>query len=149
MKRLVLFSLLALTVTSVNAQVGSDTTSVKMAQNFSQPQQVIDIVRYKLYPTQNIWNFIKLDTRTGKMWQVQFGMDGDNRSECVLNEQNLVTLFEGERIVIRDGEEINGRFTLYPTQNIYNFILLDQLTGKTYQAQWSFDEENRGIVPIE
>ena len=29
-------------------------------------------VVYKIFPTTNMWNFIKLDTRNGKMWQVQY-----------------------------------------------------------------------------
>jgi hypothetical protein len=45
-------------------------------------------------------------------------------------------------------EELNERFTLYPTQNMYNFILLDQIDGKTWQVQWSTDPELRGVVPI-
>ena len=28
--------------------------------------------RYKLYPTQNMWTFLKLDTETGRIWQVQY-----------------------------------------------------------------------------
>ena len=46
-------------------------------------------------------------------------------------------------------QEVNDRFTLYPTQNIYTFILLDQIEGKTWQVQWSSDRENRAILPIE
>ena len=42
----------------------------------------------------------------------------------------------------------NGRFFLYPTKNIYNFILLDQIDGRTWQVQWSYDENKRIIVPI-
>ena len=33
--------------------------------------QVVDIDRYKLYPTQNTWTFLELDTQTGRVWQVQ------------------------------------------------------------------------------
>ena len=40
------------------------------------------------------------------------------------------------------------RYRLFPTQNMYNFILLDQIDGYTYQVQWHGDEENRGVVPI-
>lgn len=40
------------------------------------------------------------------------------------------------------------RFKLFPTQNIYNFILLDKIDGKTWQVQWSFDEANRAVLPI-
>ncbi|WP_198015991.1 hypothetical protein [Barnesiella viscericola] len=74
---------------------------------------------YKLFPTNNIWTFIKLDTRNGKMWQIQYDVSGNNRFEVELNTRNLIY---GE-------DEENGRFTLYPTNNTYNFILLDQKRG--------------------
>lgn len=93
---------------------------------------------YQLFPTQNIWNFIKLDTRNGKMWQVQYSVGAENRIESVLNS---IPLAPGNL-------ELAGRFTLYPTQNIYNFILLDQINGSVYQVQWSAKEENRGVIPI-
>jgi hypothetical protein len=96
-------------------------------------------VSYRLFPTQNIWTFIKLNTRNGKMWQVQFDIQGDNRGTTFLNILPLVS----------SEEEVNDRFTLYPTQNMYNFILLDQLNGRTWQVQWSTKFENRLIVPIE
>lgn len=100
----------------------------------------VNVPTYKLYPTENIWNFLKLDTRTGRIWQVQFSVDGDkDRFEVVLNSKDLI--WDGKYF-------INGRFELYPTQNMYNFILLDQITGDTYQVQWSLKEENRGIIPI-
>ena len=40
---------------------------------FSEPTQSTD-VRYRLFPTQNMWTFLKLDTMTGKIWQVQFSV---------------------------------------------------------------------------
>lgn len=39
--------------------------------------QTDDIERFKLFPTQNMWTFIKLDTQTGQMWQVQYSVKGD------------------------------------------------------------------------
>ena len=42
----------------------------------------------------------------------------------------------------------NGRFFLYPTENIYNFILLDQIDGRTWQVQWNYDDNKRIIFPI-
>ena len=50
--------------------------------------------------------------------------------------------------LVANDKKVNGRFELYPTQNIYNFILLDKIDGKTWQVQWSFDEENRAVLPI-
>ncbi|MEE9438313.1 MAG: hypothetical protein V3V14_04885 [Saprospiraceae bacterium] len=94
---------------------------------------------YKLFPTQNIWTFIKLNTRNGKMWQVHFTIaEKGAAGEIVLNSLPLV----------RKNEEIDNRFTLYPTENIYNFILLDQVDGNVYQVQWSMKENHRGVLPI-
>ena len=41
-----------------------------------------------------------------------------------------------------------GRFTLYPTQNKFNFILLDQTDGRTWQVQWSTKSEEVGMWRI-
>jgi hypothetical protein len=45
-------------------------------------------------------------------------------------------------------KEAYGRFTLYPTENIYNFLLLDQIVGSVYQVQWSMEEKGRAIIQI-
>ena len=95
--------------------------------------------RFKLVPTQNMWTFIKLDTQTGQMRLLQFSLENaESRFEYDLNPDVLVS----------DTEAISGRFELYPTQNIYNFILLDRTDGRTWQVQWSFDKQNRFIIPI-
>ena len=39
----------------------------------------------------------------------------------------------------------NGRFKLYATDNIYNFIMVDTINGVTYQVQWNIDKEKRFI----
>jgi len=105
-----------------------------------QQRQISENATYQLFPTQNYWTFIKLDTRNGKMWQVHFSIKDDNNTgELVLNSLPLV--FDEEK-------EVNGRFTLYPTENIYNFLLLDQIDGLVYQVQWSVDSDKRGIVSV-
>jgi hypothetical protein len=94
---------------------------------------------YRLFPTKNYWTFIKLDTRNGKMWQVHFTVSDDaERIELILNPHPLVT----------KEKEAYGRFTLYPTENIYNFLLLDQIVGSVYQVQWSMEEKGRAIIQI-
>ena len=95
-------------------------------------------VAYRLCPTQNMWTFIKLNTRNGLMLQVQYDVNGSNRFETYLNLAPLIS---------KENEE-NDRFTLYPTQNIYNFILLDQFDGRLWQVQWSTEIEMRLIIPI-
>ena len=109
----------------------------KKTQNESK-QEVNDGARYELYSTQNIWTFLKLDTRTGRIWQVQYSLEEGKRGEWILNAQSLTQNSEGK----------NRRFQLYPTSNIFNFILLDHSNGKTYQVQWSQKEELRVVVPI-
>jgi hypothetical protein len=94
--------------------------------------------RFELYETDNIWTFIKLDTRNGRMWQVQFDIEGDNRFTSILSLSPRV-----------DKEmEADNRFKLYPTQNNWNFILLDKFNGRLWQVQWSIDSEKRLIIPI-
>ena len=43
----------------------------------------------------------------------------------------------------------SGRFTLYPTTNIYTFVLLDQETGNTWYVQWSEKADTRFVLPID
>jgi hypothetical protein len=98
----------------------------------------VPITKYDLFETQNMWTFILLDTVTGRMWQIQYDVQGDNRGGVELNTQDLA---DGKQI-------IPGRFTLHKTANMYNFILLDQIDGSTWQVQWSMEKNNRGILPI-
>ena len=98
------------------------------------PEQ--NIVRFKLFETTNMWTFLQLDTATGRIWQIQYVVEGDNRGGVTLNSQDLTN---GEQRIPR-------RFTLYPTQNMWTFILLDQINGNTWQVQWSQEEDKRGIV---
>lgn len=117
----------------------SDSSSIEKKLNENVSLQNNDVAIYRLFPTKNIWTFIKLNTRNGRMWQVQYDIEGSNRLETHLN---LVPLVPTDK-------EVNGRFFLYSTENIYNFILLDQIDGKMWQVQWSIEPENRIIIPIE
>ena len=50
--------------------------------------------------------------------------------------------------LVEENNAQNGRFTRYPTSNMYNFILLDQIDGRVWQVQWSFEKDKRMILPI-
>lgn len=98
--------------------------------------------RFSLHETQNMWNFLLLDNYTGKVWQVQFSVDGEeymfsfpvNSIELAIPSKN---------------SNWQDRFELHGTQNIWNFILLDSYTGRTWQLQYSIENiDNIGIVPI-
>lgn len=97
-----------------------------------------DCPTYELYRTDNMWTFLKLETSTGKIWQVQYAVGDGDAFQVVLNDISLAF----------DGMETAGRFKLHPTDNIYNFLLLDTHTGSVWQAQWSQNPDNRGVIPI-
>lgn len=90
---------------------------------------------FVLYPTTNMFTFLKLDSRNGKIWQVQYAMD-ENEFEVILNDIELVT------------SQTPGRFALYPTSNNWTFLLLDTVNGDVWHVQWSQEPKNRGIIPI-
>jgi hypothetical protein len=93
---------------------------------------------FRLFRTTNNWTLIELETSTGRMWQIQFDVSGDNRGGVVLNSQDLAM----------GKDKHPGRFTLYPTSNMYTFILLDQIDGATWQVQWAIEAKNRFVLPI-
>ncbi len=93
---------------------------------------------YRLFSTTNTWTFIKLNTRNGQMWQVQYHTESKYRFETPLSLTTLVSI----------EKEKNGRFFLYPTHNMYNFILLDQIDGRVWQVQWAMKEEDRMVIPL-
>ena len=90
---------------------------------------------FRLFRTQNIYTFLKLDTRTGQVWQLQWGIDESHR---FIEAISVTALAEGKQA---------GRFTLYPSSNIFTFVLLDQEDGRQWQIQWG-ERGRRLIVPI-
>ena len=113
----------------------AQSTSEVPIQNISTDNNVT----YRLFSTRNMYTFIKLNTRNGQMWQVQWSTKGsDYRFETKLSETSQVN---------KENEQ-DGRFFLYPTTNIYNFILLDQIDGRAWQVQWGNNEEDRIVVRI-
>lgn len=90
--------------------------------------------RYKIYPTENTYISLKLDTATGRVWMVQIGLGDTDAMTVAIDDTSLLW----------DSEEIRGgRFELYPTKNMYNFILIDTQYGYTYQVQWHTETNKR------
>lgn len=94
--------------------------------------------RYKLYPTDNIYSFLQLDTKTGMIEQVQWSLDMDNEGSVSINSEDLTY----------SGGYGSGSFELYPTKNMYQFILLDKTTGRRWHVQWGLTDSNRWIRRI-
>ena len=110
----------------------AQSTSDVPIQNISTDNTVV----FRLFSTKNMYAFINLNTRNGQMWQVQWSTKGSEyRYETILSDVSRVN----------EEEERNGRFFLYPTTNIYNFILLDQIDGRAWQVQWGKESERMVI----
>ena len=94
--------------------------------------------RYKLYPTQNMYNFLLLDTKTGQIEQIQWSMKPENEIHSTINSVDLTY-----------GQGYGSRsFELIPTQNMYTFLLVDKTTGRIWHVQWGLENSKRGIWNI-
>lgn len=125
--------MISLLISLVSITAFAQSVSEAPTQNISSDSAVV----YRLFSTRNMYTFIKLNTRNGQMWQVQWGNESKYRFETTLSDISQVN----------KDQEKNGRFFLYPTTNIYNFILLDQTDGRTWQVQWGKEGE-RMVVRI-
>ncbi len=143
-KTLLLFSLTALLfITGCKQEVqqeGLSERDIKMFQYMEAYLNQLREPRYQLFKTQNMWTFLKLDTMTGQIWQVQYSVKG--------NEYRFETALDLNIRILTPKDQICCRFTLYPTENMYNFLLLDQIDGRCWQVQWSTEPNNRGVIPI-
>ncbi|MBU3556248.1 hypothetical protein ICN18_01230 [Polynucleobacter sp. Ross1-W9] len=91
----------------------------------------IEVKRFVLYKTQNMWNFLLLDSRNGRIWQEQYSIKDGYSGPTVLSSKILTD------------KEVDGRFYLTATDNMWNFLLTDSLDGRVWQCQWGFEEKNR------
>ena len=81
---------------------------------------------------------MQLDTKTGQIEQVQWSLDEDNVGSVTINSVDLSYGFGYG----------SGTFELYPTQNIYQFILIDKTDGRKWHVQWGMSDNKRWIRRI-
>ena len=159
MRRAVFFLLLISTI-NINAQTAktnSNARSVKYEQKVDSLLSQIDTLlminnqllehleinsslkgRYKLYQTEYIYTLLQLDTKTGMIEQVQWSLDSDNEGSVSINSDDLTYgLGYG-----------SGSFELYPTKNMYQFILINKTTGQKWHVQWGMESSKRWIRRI-
>lgn len=110
------------------AELMRELVTMKMKQNISE--------RYKIYPTENIYILIKLDTQTGKLELIQWSLKSKDEFSATLNDTDL-SWYNG----------LNS-FELYPTKNMYQFILLDKATGRNWHVQWGTKSSEMWIRQI-
>ena len=133
MKKLILLFFALMSFNTISAQ------STDYAPQMATSSIYNKDAKFLLFPTKNLYIFLKLDTSTGELWMVQYSTKGN---------QMEVKFPTWSYPLVTNEEKSNGRFFLYPTQNMYNFLLIDQIDGRVWQAQWSTDVENIGILRI-
>lgn len=85
-----------------------------------------------------MYNLLKLDTKTGIIEQIQWSLDNSFEGSVPINSIDLT-----------DGMGYgSGTFELYPTKNMYQFILLNKVDGRTWHVQWGMEYDKRWIQRI-
>lgn len=128
---------------SIQQRLDSIHTSVNTIATLEFVKKMNEMVTntYKLYPTENNHISLLLDTTNGKIKLVQWNLDADNEFSVVLNDEDL-----SDGISLGKKTE---RFELYPTKSIFQFLLLDKITGNMWHVQWGFEPENNLIRKIQ
>lgn len=120
----------------------SDSLMIKMDSLLMRQKELLEKIqldltwkgRFKLYQTENIYTLLQLDTKTGRVKQVQWSLDSDNEGSLSINDDDLSVGV--------------GDFELYPTKNMYQFILLDKTDGRKWHIQWGLKAKERWIRRI-
>ena len=113
----------------LNTQTGElyqmqDDGQTFLVHEASTPESDI-VYRYWLYPTQNMWTFILLDTFCGKLWQCQFSVEGSKYIFSIpINNEYL-------------SYTNKSKFSVSPMTSMYQFYLNNEETGEQYQFQWT------------
>jgi len=89
MKKIIISIIVVLTTMTLLAQSQVE-NNAGTANDNTQNKQNYESVVYRLFPTQNIWTFLKLNTRNGKLWQVQWSTEANKRFETNLSLIPLV-----------------------------------------------------------
>ena len=112
------------------------TGSVEQIQDDGQKWLIVDDIepngkytnRFRLYETKNIWTFIELDTFDGRLWQVQFSVEGTSYMFSIpINKYPLV--YNNHRSI----------FNIQPMTSMYQFYLINEDNGELWQFQWTSD----------
>ena len=141
-KKTVFFLVLLCTATLCHAQT-KDLVNDSLMTDISERLAVLEyrlvmVDRFKLYKTENMYNLLKLDTATGKIEQIQWSLEDGEEEIKTINDKDLTN----------GTASFSGVFELYPTNNIYQFILLDRITGNSWHVQWGLESSKRWIRRI-
>ena len=119
---------------SVSLYIADRLTMIESHQQYSTYHSA---GRYRLYPTENTYNFLQLNTQTGEVYQIQWSSEKEEEFTVAVNSKKLV-----------DMTMPIGTFEMYPTENMYQFLLLNTISGEVYHLQWGMNKKERWIRKI-
>lgn len=108
----------------------------------SEDAKLSDKDRYKMYQTENIYTLLRLDTKTGRIDQVQWSLEDGNEGSVPVNSVDYSAGYKCSQYGA-------GVFELYPTKNMYQFILLNKVDGRMWHIQWGMEASKRWVNRID
>ena len=81
-----------------------------------------------------------------KNWEEEYNSKPD--SIVSVERKELKRPYNLKEIIGLSNIAKNGRYKLYPTDNMYNFIMVDVIDGLTWQVQWSTKSDERFVQLI-
>ena len=85
-------------------------------------------------------------------WWEEYSINPENSPEDIEEakpEASLEDYMETYKNRKRWGLGRIGQYKLYPTENMYNFVMVDVIYGHTFQVQWNIDEDKRFVQRID
>lgn len=81
---------------SQTSKIAKDSTLIKIHDLLEDVDfRIHGLDRYKLYPTENIYNFLQLDTSTGKIDVAQWSLDDGKEGSVTLLTMKICLLKQG------------------------------------------------------
>ena len=65
-----------------------------------------------------------------------------------MKDQDALEVTIANFAAVNESAGWNGRFEMYPTNNMYNFLMIDTETGQVYQVQWGTEYNKRFVEKI-
>lgn len=137
MKKILLFIFSMIALCSYGqSEIPKDSTLLEIQEQIWDIQKKLEPQeRYKIYPTENIYVLLRLDTATGRVDIMQWSLDKEKEFINDINSEDLSLSYTLK----------NGTFELYPTKNMYQFILMDKTNGRCWHLQWGVKISERWI----
>ena len=115
-----------------------------------QDKDSVDQLKTVLSDTKNANTLEELNEQykiSYKFWEEEYNSEPDS-IVSVEDKKFMKPATVEERLNLYGDARLqqNGRFKLYPTDNTYNFIMVDVIDGRTWQVQWNIDKDKRLVL---